>query len=257
MMILLTITRVLIPIVLSLVVVVLLYDWKKTKSQNESEGNENETDYKRSKMAWFIKTILNYCFIFFIASIFVFAFFLAREVYNEIQYKEPLYQYSLPITFQVISENLPKEISANHTQLKDWKIVVITNAQGEFNIRSRTAAILFYTFITINLVYVLTVLHQLRKFLQALSIKQPFIKDNARRLRIVAGALIVCELLQGVVCSCCNTYVDSLSELQHFEIISGRSVLNLEIVFFGFILIVIAEAFRCGAELKEENDLTV
>jgi DUF2975 family protein len=245
--------KVLIPVLIILVVALFLLDWKKTrKSQDESEATGSEVNYKRSTMAWFIKIVLNFSFFLFFMGLLQFPFLFGRDIYNVITYQEPILNYSLPITFEVKQEK-----RENDPKLEGLQFVGINSAQGQINIKSHTAAILFYSYFAILFIYSFTVLYQLRKFSQSLAIKQPFIKDNARRLRIVAGAMIVCELLQGVVCLCSNAYINSLSEFQHFEITFNTNSFSLEVVFFGFILIVIAEAFRCGAELKQENDLTV
>ncbi len=245
--------KVLIPVVFILVVALLLLNWKKTRqSQAESESTGSDVDYKRSTMAWFIKIVLNFSFFLFFLGLLQFPFFFGRDIYNVINNQEPTINYSLPITFEVKQEE--REIDP---KLESLQFIGINQAQGQIGIKSINAAMLFYSYFVILSIYGFTILYQLRKFAQSLSVKQPFTKDNAKRLRIIAGAIIICELLQGLIGLFSNAYINSLSEFQHFKITSSLNCFSMEVIFFGFILILIAEAFRCGAELKEENELTV
>ena len=46
-------------------------------------------------------------------------------------------------------------------------------------------------------------------------------------------------------------------EALNFQMVNWLSLKNIDAVFYGLFLIVIAEVFRLGAQLKEENDLTI
>ena len=102
----------------------------------------------------------------------------------------------------------------------------------------------------------LVILKQLKKICQTLTKGDPFVPENANRLRIIWIAVAAAEilrLLSGVFLSWQHN--------KHVEQIDGDTVLTLDIrVYVWFLvlaLVVLAEVFREGARLRQEQKLTI
>ncbi len=99
-------------------------------------------------------------------------------------------------------------------------------------------------------------LHQLRRLLAALRAGETFDGQNAIRLRRIGLAVIVFELGHAVAVWGGGLY------LRHVLVARGLSVLphfgvDIPVLLLGLLLIALAGAFRVGAELADEQALTV
>ncbi len=100
------------------------------------------------------------------------------------------------------------------------------------------------------------VLHQLRSVFRTLRDGRPFVAANASRLRNIGWAVIVGETLRTALALVENAYAAG-----HFAV-SGltfevRPDYNALTVISGLIILAIAEVFRAGTRLDEEQSLTV
>jgi hypothetical protein len=125
-------------------------------------------------------------------------------------------------------------------------------------------ALLFKVFGTLIGVVGLVILFYLRKFIKSLSEGNPFVAENARRLQII-GWLSIGSAIFTVINNLVTHFIiiDAVAIkgiVLHTNWIAliadgfGSAILHL---FYGFIVIVIAEVFRLGSIIKEEQDLTV
>jgi hypothetical protein len=103
----------------------------------------------------------------------------------------------------------------------------------------------------------LPVLHQLRKLLGALSVGRPFALENADRLRKLGWALILVELTLAALRMGEGLYVAWQFRRPGLELWPFRLDLPVTALFVGAVLLVVAEAFRRGAQLEEDQALTV
>ena len=119
------------------------------------------------------------------------------------------------------------------------------------------------TFLFVNLVFVicllslgLWVLGQLRAVLCTLRDGRPFVPANATRLRHIAWACILGELARSAF-----VFFENYYAMTHFTADGLRFDARPELDFFaiinGLIILVIAEVFRAGTRLDEEQSLTV
>jgi hypothetical protein len=85
---------------------------------------------------------------------------------------------------------------------------------------------------------------------------QPFVPENATRLRWIATAAILGELVRAAVAHFEGRYVVThfVSGGVHFN---APLRVNVFAIINGLIILVIAEAFRAGTRLDEEQSLTV
>ena len=102
----------------------------------------------------------------------------------------------------------------------------------------------------------LWVLGQLRAIFRTLRDGQPFVPANATRLRQIAFAVIGGELARAAFALFENYYAMThfVAEGLRFD---ARPDLNVLAVLNGLIILVVAEVFRVGTHLDEEQSLTV
>ena len=102
----------------------------------------------------------------------------------------------------------------------------------------------------------LWVLGQLRDIFRTLRDGRPFVPANAARLRWIAFAVIGGELARAAF-----AYFENYYAMTHFVAeglrFDARPDLNVLAVLHGLIILVIAEVFRVGTQLDEEQSLTV
>jgi Protein of unknown function (DUF2975) len=103
----------------------------------------------------------------------------------------------------------------------------------------------------------LPVLYQLRKLLGALSVGRPFALENADRLRKLGWTLILVELTLAALRMGEGLYVAWQFRRPGLELWPFRLDLPVAALFVGAVLLVAAEAFRRGAQLEEDQALTV
>jgi hypothetical protein len=137
--------------------------------------------------------------------------------------------------------------------------VQIINAKGYFRIDRPIPTTLIVVFFLMNLVVsglILWVIYVLWKIVQSVKQKNPFIVLNGRRLRIIAFSMIGIELSQGLANLIKMLY---LAPRLQFEtiIIQSKIHVSFHVIVAGLVILVIAEAFRIGVEMKEEQELTV
>ena len=97
---------------------------------------------------------------------------------------------------------------------------------------------------------------QLRHVFRAFRDGRPFLPENARRIRRVGFAVILGEVARALA-----TYFDSYYAMTHFTAsgIQFAAGFDLRIValIHGLAILVIAEVFRMGSRLEEEQSLTI
>jgi hypothetical protein len=97
---------------------------------------------------------------------------------------------------------------------------------------------------------------QLRKVMFSLRDELPFAAENAARIRRIAYAVLAGELLRAAFTIGSNIYVQ-----RHFQAegmtFDVRFNVSITTIVAGLIIFVLAEVFRAGARLEEEQSLTV
>ena len=160
---------------------------------------------------------------------------------------------STPIEFSV-----PEQGTAtfNSNQVVPVKIV---GGRGVVQINRPVPNVLLIPFFILNFIFfglILWIVYSLRKIVQSVRQKNPFTSTNGKRLRIIAFSMVGIELIRGLADLTKMLY---LEPRLHFETILIRSdiSISLRVIIAGLVILVIAEAFRIGAEITEEQELTV
>ena len=95
---------------------------------------------------------------------------------------------------------------------------------------------------------------QLRRFLGSIKNGEPFIAANAQRLRNLAWIIVTGGMVHPILLGITGALVQT--DLPDFNFrLSLAGPFNA--FFFGVIIFIIAEVFRIGVQMKEEQDLTV
>ncbi len=160
---------------------------------------------------------------------------------------------STPMEFSV-----PEQGTAtfNSNQVVPVKIV---GGRGLVQINRPVPNVLLIPFFILNFIFfglILWIVYSLRKIVQSVRQKNPFTSTNGKRLRIIAFSMVGIELIRGLADLTKMLY---LEPRLHFETILIRSdiSISLRVIIAGLVILVIAEAFRIGAEITEEQELTV
>jgi hypothetical protein len=103
---------------------------------------------------------------------------------------------------------------------------------------------------------VIWVLGQFRAVFRTLREGHPFVADNAIRIRRIGYAVILAEIGLAAL-----DYIGMHYTMTHFSVqglrFEARPTLNIVGIMCGLIILVIAEVFREGTRLDEEQSLTV
>jgi hypothetical protein len=102
----------------------------------------------------------------------------------------------------------------------------------------------------------LWVIGQLRAVFRTLTAGRPFVAANATRIRRIAWVVIAGEVLRAGLEFSGNRYV-----MRHFSAeglqFDARLDVDFFVIVYGLVILVIAEVFRLGSRLDEEQSLTV
>ena len=162
-------------------------------------------------------------------------------------------EIDLPVSFSVDARALP--VSAPSLGVEGARI---ENVRGSLKFPPPRGASLVAPLLglVIMLALALFVLGQLRAVFRTLRDGRPFVPANAARIRWIAVAVIAGELARAAVTYSTNSYV-----MTHFSAnglrFDARPDLNVFTLVHGLIILAIAEAFRAGTRLDEDQSLTI
>ena len=162
-------------------------------------------------------------------------------------------QLGIPVSFE-------SDLQASRVASPSVRIdgVRIKDARGTLNIPIEGGEFLFANVaILITLMtFGLFVFTQLRAVFRTLRAGQPFVSANVRRIRWIGVAVIVGELAWSGIVLFENRYAAT-----HFAAVGIRfnttPAVNAVAIIYGLIILAIAEVFREGTRLEEDQSLTV
>jgi hypothetical protein len=136
--------------------------------------------------------------------------------------------------------------------------VRIINARGDlrFSPRNRVVVANAAVFLIIVFAAGIWVLGQLRGVFRTLRAGQPFVPANAVRIRRIAYAVILSELAHVVISYAVTRYVMTNFSLDGV-LFETRLEMDGMAIVYGLIILVIAEVFREGTRLDQDQSLTI
>lgn len=102
----------------------------------------------------------------------------------------------------------------------------------------------------------LYLVHQLRAILWSVDAGDPFIAENAVRLRVVGILILLGGFAGSVADFAMSGYADVVLRPEGFNL-NGHLHLNGSALISGLCIIVLSEVFRHGTKMREEQELTV
>lgn len=159
----------------------------------------------------------------------------------------------IPVSFTVDPQT--HHVKAQSLGIEDAQV---QDVRGSLRFPVRRGAFVIGNAIILVFLFALTlwVLGQLRAVFRTLREGQPFVPANATRLRRVAYGVILGEIARSAI-----VFFENYYAMTHFTAeglrFDARPDLNVSAIFLGLIILVIAEVFRAGTRLDEEQSLTV
>lgn len=126
----------------------------------------------------------------------------------------------------------------------------------QFEAPSRRTLIAPMLTVTAMLIIALWVVSQLRALFRTMSQSHPFAPGNALRVQRVGWAVILAEPVRAVMTYAANTFAEANFVGDGVRFVSDIN-LNLGPIFAGLVILVIAEVFRAGTRLDEDQSLTI
>ena len=162
-------------------------------------------------------------------------------------------EMSIPVSFRVESGVLRLAAPAAGMANAD-----IRDAHGTLRFPPPSGMVLTTTAVlaALGLAIGLWVLGQLRAVFRTLREGRPFVTANAIRIRWVGYAVILWELVQSLVLFGGNTYAKTHFAADALRFDAWPSI-DVFAITHGLIILVIAEVFRAGARLDEDQSLTI
>ncbi len=159
---------------------------------------------------------------------------------------------SIPVSIRIDSQALDVKapsLGIDAAELREVRGSLGFPARGSAGWLAISAVVLIFGF-------VLWVLGELRGLFRTIRDGHPFVPANAPRVRRLAYAVLLGELARSAVVFWGNHYAAT-----HFTanglLFDSRPDINLFAIVDGLIILVIAEVFRAGTRLDEEQSLTV
>jgi len=200
------------------------------------------------RIVWWMEWIVA---IIAIAAIIIFPFVRGSKVSNP------------PAAYSTISFNTPVTFSTATAQNVAATIAGMPAGQlkaTEGNLAVQVKAGLLNTSLMVIVVLAafacfILITYQLKLIFSSFEKSEPFFESNTRRIRIIGFVLIIYSLAQLAYNIAMNQYL-----LSHFKWDQGTQLtysFNFGTLFTGLTLIVVAEVFKLGASLDNEQKLTI
>lgn len=106
----------------------------------------------------------------------------------------------------------------------------------------------------VNLVFIIIVMILLRNLIADVKQQQPFSENNIKRLKYMGYAYLISSIVLPFINQSFSMYVVNLFELWQATV---NFSINLQAVFMGVIILILAGVFEYGEYLQEDHDLTV
>ena len=172
----------------------------------------------------------------------------------------PFFTLSLPnVTLDNVPIKLIKEVNRqvaldNTSQAKiSFHYPDSARFRDDFN--RYTSQFLLPTLVIFALM--LLALWQIKRIFDTLGTPDVFSQANVRRIRVIACLLIIYQLLPSIVWLFIQSDIIALLDKHQIRYRINYDIKLFDIFFTGVLLFGLAEVFRSGFQLKQEQDLTI
>lgn len=133
-----------------------------------------------------------------------------------------------------------------------------TLPEGAVDPNSRVTLVrALYSFAVIEAPAIIIGVYQLKKILEKVAERSPFVMENAIRVRILGLTIIGSALLRFVRSAIFGSLVVDIVPFRELSLTAHPAFKELDATLYGFVVLLLAEIFRYGIRLQEEADLTV
>lgn len=155
---------------------------------------------------------------------------------------------------------LDLDAKALHVAAPDFPTATarLTRVTGQLQFTAPSKGTLVTPMVTVALLLLLAswVVQQLRNLLRALAADRVFAPRNVRYVQRIGWAVIAAEPIRAWM-----TYFATRFAASHFVADGMRFVwrldFNVSVIFCGLVILLIAEVFRAGTQLDEDQSLTI
>lgn len=216
-------------------------------------------DSEKLSMAWVLKGILDIVFCLGLCwGVMLFLVFTLAMVVPRSEKILRTFTISTMYHLDLPADALPATIACGdpHATMETRVLAWVT-----YHTSNRWFLMLSYTGYLIWWVLLLVVVTQLRRFLKTVAGSNPFDPENFRRIRIIGWGIIAATLLQTAVDLGAVTYLRSVLSYQGTPLFPPLALIwdsaRLDMILVGAVVLVIAEIFRRGSEIQEDQALTI
>ena len=204
----------------------------------------------KGSIAWWLKLLLD---VLWFALLALFAVITLATIYRAASGDYTKLEVNLGVRFELEPERY--KISSEQVGVERAEI---RKAQGELHFTNPRGvyAFAFMAWSYLALGIALVVVHQLRGLFRTLAARAPFDRSNAGRIRTIALALLAGQALGALMRVGFGNLLKQQFAAEGLTLAPAWG-LNFAAILVALVLLVIAEVFRVGAEMKEEQDLTV
>jgi hypothetical protein len=183
---------------------------------------------------------------------FVIASLSAGEVYHD-----DYINLHIPYRFEPMEKG--QEIQTIPSKLWGMATGMEITRELAFNPTEWWVLFLVIVFVTLVIAVFIFILIQLRNFLETLEVGDPFTKENAGRIRIIGLVIIASELGIKLMMIGGAAIIHAAVRIEGASLIWGEliSAFSLPSIFLGIVVLIIAEIFRLGVKMKEDQELTI
>ena len=204
----------------------------------------------RASLSWFVSMVLNAAWYFVAVALALTTCIVAVSPWMHLGDSGRI---DIPVSFDVDTRAV--QVSAPALGVGAAEIQHVRGSMS-FPPPSRASVAGPMALVAVMLAFILWALSQLIAVFRSLRDRQPFVPDNAIRIRRIGYAVIAGELARAALIFSANSYA-----MTHFSAdglrFDARPDLNLFAIVHGLIILAIAEVFRVGTRLNEDQSLTI
>jgi len=192
------------------------------------------------KVIWY----LNFAFITFIVIFTIYQL-------SKLDGVSPILDIPIYFSVEVEESSLPGSVS--------YSDVEIENAVGQLQInnpKSYHIVLFLFAISSVKFSFTLYVILLLRRILFSVREGNPFIFENGRRLKNIAIVTLCYGLFLSLYSSLTNIFISTGISLPSIDVMYKLEI-HWEYIYWGLFTFVLAEVFRIGVNLKQEQDLTI